>query len=189
VSSAALELCKPLISLRAVHKRFAPLTSRTGQRAPAGYGRSRLAAPGLRVRVSARIVHQARIDRPVERQGMSHSLLGFRARPHLSSARVCDMKTVRQFCLGGTTIVIGAMFVSAWASHQVYSQNLDCNNGCPTYAEYALAQRLHLSSVQNMQRAEIATWFSHHPQYSSRLKALAAECESSCATCGDWTCP
>jgi hypothetical protein len=40
-----------------------------------------------------------------------------------------------------------------------------------------------------MPHAEIATWFSHHPQYSRRLNELAAECESSCAKCGDWTCP
>jgi len=32
VSSATLELCKPLISLCAAHKRVAPLTSKTGQR-------------------------------------------------------------------------------------------------------------------------------------------------------------
>ena len=87
-------------------------------------------------------------------------------------------------------LVIGAMFVSALASQQARSQNLDCNNGCGTYAEYALAQRLRLPAlIQNMDRAGIAAWFSHHPQYSGRLKALAAECESSCAKCGDWTCP
>ena len=68
----------------------------------------------------------------------------------------------------------------AWASQQAHSQNLDCNNGCGTYAEYALAQRLHLrESIQNLPSDKIATWFSHHPQYSSRLKALAAECGSS----------
>jgi hypothetical protein len=100
------------------------------------------------------------------------------------------MKTVREFCLGRTIIVIGAMFVWAWASQQAHSQNLDCNNGCGTYAEYALAQRLHLrESIQNLPSDKIATWFSHHPQYSSRLKELAAECGSSCAKCGDWTCP
>jgi hypothetical protein len=100
------------------------------------------------------------------------------------------METVREFGLGRTIIVIGAMFVWAWASQQAHSQNLDCNNGCGTYAEYALAQRLHLpESMQNLPRDKIATWFTHHPQYSSRLKALAAECESSCAKCGDWTCP
>ena len=61
------------------------------------------------------------------------------------------MKTVREFCLGRTIIVIGAMFVWAWASQQAHSQNLDCNNGCGTYAEYALAQRLHLpESIQNL---------------------------------------
>ena len=54
------------------------------------------------------------------------------------------MKTVREFCLGRTIIVIGAMFVWAWGSQQAHCQNLDCNNGCGTYAEYALAQRLHL---------------------------------------------
>ena len=32
MSSATLELCKPLISLCAAHKRVAPLTSKTGQR-------------------------------------------------------------------------------------------------------------------------------------------------------------
>ena len=36
------------------------------------------------------------------------------------------MKTVREFCLGRTIIVIGAMFVWAWASQQAHSQNLDC---------------------------------------------------------------
>jgi hypothetical protein len=56
------------------------------------------------------------------------------------------MKTVREYWLGGTTIAIGVMYV--WgASHQARSQNLDCNNGCGTYAEYALAQPLHLSSI------------------------------------------
>jgi hypothetical protein len=100
------------------------------------------------------------------------------------------MKTVREFGLGRTIIAIGAMFVWAWASEPAHSQNLDCNSGCDAYAEYALAQRLRLpASVQNMPRAEIAAWFSHHPQYSGRLKALAGECESSCAKCGDWTCP
>jgi hypothetical protein len=60
---------------------------------------------------------------------------------------------------------------------------------CGTYAQYALAQRLRLpESIQNLPRDEIATWFRHHPQYSGRLKALAGECESSCAKCGDWTC-
>lgn len=132
----------------------------------------------------------ARSDRPVERQRMSHSLLGFRARPHPSGAQVRGMKTVSEFRLCRTIIVTGAMFVSAWGSQQVRSQNLDCNNGCGTYAEYALAQRLRLpASIQNMDRSGIAEWFSHHPQYSSRLKAVAAECESSCAKCGDWTCP
>jgi hypothetical protein len=100
------------------------------------------------------------------------------------------MKTVREFWLGRTIIVIGAMFMSAWASRQAQGQNLDCNNGCGIYAQYALAQRLNLpASIQNMPHTEIATWFSHHPQYSGRLNALAAECESSCAKCGDWTCP
>jgi hypothetical protein len=100
------------------------------------------------------------------------------------------MKTVREFCLGRTIIVIGAMFVWTLASQQTHSQNIDCNIGCGTYAEYALAQRLHLSeSIQNLPSDKIATWFGRHPQYSSRLKALAAECESSCAKCGDWTCP
>jgi hypothetical protein len=100
------------------------------------------------------------------------------------------MKTVHEFCLGRAIVVIGTMFVWAWASRQALSQNLDCNNGCGACAEYALAQRLHLpDSIQNLPRDKIATWFSHHPQYSSRLKALVAECESSCAKCGDWTCP
>jgi hypothetical protein len=99
------------------------------------------------------------------------------------------MKTVREFWLGRTMLVFEAMLVWACASQQAHSQNLDCNNGCTTYAEYALAQRLHLpETIQNMPRAEIETWFSHHPQYSGRLKALAGECESSCAKCGDWTC-
>jgi hypothetical protein len=66
------------------------------------------------------------------------------------------MKTVREFCLGRTIIVIGAMFVWAWASQQAQSQNLDCNNGCGTYAEYALAQRLHLpESIQNLPRDKL----------------------------------
>jgi hypothetical protein len=127
-------------------------------------------------------------DRPVERQGMSHSLLGSRARPHSSSARMRGMKTVREACLDRTIKIISAMFVWAWTS-QAQSQNLDCNNGCGTYAEYALAQRLHLpESIQNLPHDKIETWFSHHPQYSGSLKALADECESSCAKCGDWTC-
>ena len=100
------------------------------------------------------------------------------------------METVRAFCLSRTIILIGAMFAWAWTSQQAHSQNLDCNNGCGTYAQYALAQRLHLpESIQNLPRDKIETWFSHHPQYSGRLKALTAECESSCAKCGDWTCP
>ena len=100
------------------------------------------------------------------------------------------MNTVNEFWLGRIIKVIGAVFVWAWASEQALCQNLDCNNGCGTYAEYALAQRLQLpASIQNMPRAEINTWFSRHPRYSNRLKALAAECESSCANCGDWTCP
>ena len=100
------------------------------------------------------------------------------------------MKTVGEFCLGRTIIFIGAMFVWAWANQQAHSQNLDCNNGCGTYAEYALAQRLHLpESIQSLPRDKIATWFGHHPQFSGRLKALATECESSCTKCGDWTCP
>jgi hypothetical protein len=103
------------------------------------------------------------------------------------------MKTVREFCLGRTIIVVGAIFGGAWAiqahSQNSDSQNSDCNNGCDTYAEYALAQRIHLpESIQNLPRDKIETWFSHHPQYSARLKALAGECESSCAKCGDWTC-
>jgi hypothetical protein len=97
-------------------------------------------------------------------------------------------RSKRLLCLGRTIIVVGAMFVGAWAI-QAHSQNSDCNNGCGTYAEYALAQRLHLpESIQNLPRDKIETWFSHHPQYSVRLKALAGECESSCAKCGDWTC-
>jgi hypothetical protein len=120
---------------------------------------------------------------------MSHSLLGFRARRHPSGVRERGMKTLREFRIGRTNIVTGAMFAWACASQQAHSQNSDCSNGCGTYAEYALAQRLHLPSIQNMAHAEIATWFSHHRQYSSRLKALTAECESSCAQCGDWTCP
>ena len=40
------------------------------------------------------------------------------------------------------------MFVCASASQQAHSQNLDCNNGCSTYAQYALAQRLHLPSIR-----------------------------------------
>src|SRR3984957_87337 len=100
------------------------------------------------------------------------------------------MKAVREFRLGRTIIVTGAMFVSAWANRQAHSQNLDRDNGCRTYAQYALAQRLHLpASIQNMPPAEIATRFTHHPQYSRRLNELVAECESSCAKCGDWTCP
>ena len=100
------------------------------------------------------------------------------------------MKTVREFCLGRTIIVLGATFLWAWENQQTHSQNLDCNNGCGTYAQYALAQRLHLpESIQNLPRDDIATWFSHHPQYSRRLNALAAQCENSCAKCGDWTCP
>ena len=64
---------------------------------------------------------------------------------------------------------------------QAQRQNLDCNYGCGTYAQYALAQRLHLpESIQNLPRDEIATWFSYHPQCSGGLKALAGECESSC---------
>ena len=103
---------------------------------------------------------------------------------------IARMKTVREFCFGRTIIAIVAMLVWACASHKAQSQNLDCNNGCSAYAEYALAQRLRLpASVQNMDRAGIAAWFSHHPQYSDRLKALTAECEGSCAKCGDWTCP
>jgi hypothetical protein len=121
-------------------------------------------------------------------KGCRTRLLGSRPRPHPSGARVRGMKSVRIACLDRTIIIIGAMFVWAWAS-QAQSQNLDCNNGCATYAQYALAQRLHLpESIQNLPRDEIATWFSHHPQYSRRLKALAGECESSCAKCGDWTC-
>jgi hypothetical protein len=61
------------------------------------------------------------------------------------------MKAVREFWLGQTIIVVGAMFAWAWASQQAHSQNLDCNNGCGTYAQYAMAQRLHLpASIQNM---------------------------------------
>jgi hypothetical protein len=109
---------------------------------------------------------------------------------HPSRARVLGMKSVHEFRSGRTIIVIGMTFVWAWASQQAHSQNLDCNNGCGTYAEYALAQRLRLpASIQNSDRSGIAAWFSRHPQYSRRLKALAAECESSCAECGDWTCP
>jgi hypothetical protein len=105
-------------------------------------------------------------------------------------ARVRDMKTVREFSLDRTIKVIGALFVWAWASQQAHSQNLDCNNGCGAYAEYALAQRLRLpASIQDMDRAGFAAWFSHHPQYSGRLKALAAECQSACTNWGDWTCP
>jgi hypothetical protein len=49
---------------------------------------------------------------------------------------------------------------------------------------------LHLPApIQNMGDAQIAAWFSHHSQYSSRLKALTEECERSCTECGDWTCP
>jgi hypothetical protein len=100
------------------------------------------------------------------------------------------MKTAHEFWSGRTIVTIGAMFVLAWASQQAHSQNLDCTNGCGTYAEYALAQRLGLpASIQNLDRDGIAAWFSRHQQYSSRLKALADECESSCANCGDWTCP
>ena len=100
------------------------------------------------------------------------------------------MKTAREFGLCRTIVVIGAMFVWAWASQQAHSQNLDCDNGCGTYAQYALAQRLRLpASIQNMPHAEIAMWFSHHLQYPTRLNELAVECESSCAKCGDWTCP
>jgi hypothetical protein len=121
-------------------------------------------------------------------KGCRTRLLGFRARPHPSGARGRGVKTVNETCLDRTIIIIGAMFVWAWAS-QARSQNSDCNNGCGTYAQYALAQRLHLpESIQNLPRDEIATWFSHHPQYSGKLKALAGECESSCAKCGDWTC-
>ena len=99
------------------------------------------------------------------------------------------MKTVRKPSLGRTK-VIGTMLALACVSQQARSQDSDCNNGCSTYAEYALAQRLHLPApIQNMSHAEIATWFSHHPRYSSRLKALAEECVRSCAQCGDWTCP
>ena len=59
------------------------------------------------------------------------------------------------------------MRAKALASQQARSQNLDCNNRCGTYAEYALAQRLRLpASMQNMDRPGIAVWFSHHPQYS-----------------------
>jgi hypothetical protein len=59
------------------------------------------------------------------------------------------MKTVREFALGRTIIVIGEMFVWAWASQQAHSQNLDWDNGCGTCAQYALAQRLHLpASIQ-----------------------------------------
>jgi hypothetical protein len=66
------------------------------------------------------------------------------------------MKTVREFWLDRTVTVIGALFVWAWASQQVHSQNLDCNNGCGTYAEYALAQRLRLpASIQNLDRLEL----------------------------------
>ena len=34
------------------------------------------------------------------------------------------MKTVREFCLGRTIIVIGAMFVWTLASQQTHSQNI-----------------------------------------------------------------
>ena len=95
------------------------------------------------------------------------------------------MKTVHEFRSGRTIIAFGAMFAWAWASQEARGQNLDCSNGCGAYAEYALVQRLHLpASIQNMPREKIATWFSRHPQYSSRLNALAAECQSSCAKCG-----
>jgi hypothetical protein len=100
----------------------------------------------------------------------------------LVAARPAYMKAVREFWLARTIMVIGAMFV--WA--QAHSQDLACNNSCGAYAEYALAERLHLpASIQNMPRAKIEAWFSHRPQYSSRLDSLAAECESSCTKmCG-----
>src|SRR6516164_2999501 len=74
---------------------------------------------------------------------MSHSHLGFRARRHPSGVRERGMKTLCEFRIGRTIIVTGAMFAWAWASQQAHSQNSDCSNGCGTYAEYALAQRLH----------------------------------------------
>jgi hypothetical protein len=73
------------------------------------------------------------------------------------------MKTVRGFWLGRIIIVFEAMLVWACTSQQAHSQNLDCNNGCATFAEYALAQRLHLpETIQNMPRDKVADWFSHH---------------------------
>src|SRR5580700_10390534 len=111
---------------------------------------------------------------------------GNRRRHDGSGTRPVYMETVPAVCLSRTIILIGAMFAWAWTSQQARSQNLDCNNGCGTYAQYALAQRLHLpESIQNLPRDKIETWFSHHPQYSGRLNILAAKCESSCAKCGD----
>ena len=45
------------------------------------------------------------------------------------------MNTVNEFWLGRIIKVIGAVFVWARASEQALCQNLDCNNGCGTYAE------------------------------------------------------
>jgi hypothetical protein len=52
------------------------------------------------------------------------------------------------------------MFVSAWASQKAHGQNLDCNNGCGTYAEYALAQRLRLPR-------QYKTWIALELQHGS----------------------
>lgn len=125
-------------------------------------------------------------------QGLADAIrfLAAVAKDKIDDARLSESPALNEFWLRRPITVIGVLFVFALASQQAHSQNLDCNNGCGTYAEYALAQRLGLpASVQNMDRAGIAGWFNHHPQYSGRLKALAAECESSCGKCGDWTCP
>ena len=71
------------------------------------------------------------------------------------------MKTVGKFCLGRTIIVVGAMFVGAWAIHRravrtkitimavAHTQNMPLHNAftCPNQYKTCLAIKLQHGSV------------------------------------------
>ena len=127
---------------------------------------------------------------------LRHSRVSSRRSPARATGQIGElggashMKAIYEYLPRRTHLVIVAMLASAFASTLTQSQELDCNSGCGVYAEYALAQRLNFPPpFQNMGRVEIEKWFSRHPKYTSKLKALVEECQRSCARCGDWSCP